>query len=127
MKTKHTLTLDSEFTQYCELNNIKDINKIAIETFNRGFSYLKYGEFPIGNKTTEVIKEVPVKTKGKEKVVIKEVEKLIVDVEKEKEIVNLKEENKKLQDELDKFTKALEKIGNATYMKNSNLSSLYDE
>jgi hypothetical protein len=147
--------LDSEFTQYCELNNIKDINKIAIETFNRGFSYLKYGEFPIGNKTTEVIKEVPVevikevikeirvevpvekivevikevpvKTKGKEKVVIKEVEKLIVDVEKEKEIVNLKEENKKLQDELDKFTKALEKIGNATYMKNSNLSSLYDE
>jgi hypothetical protein len=155
MKQKSTLTLDNEFIQYCELNNIKDINKVAMETFNRGFSFLKYGEFPIGNKTTEVIKEVikeipveiikevrievpvekiveiikevPVKTKGKEKIVIKEVEKLIVDVEKEKEIEKLKEENKKLQEELDKITKALEKIGNVSYMKNSNLSSLYDE
>ena len=59
MKPKSTLILDNEFIQYCELNNIKDINKTAQETFNRGFSLLKYGETPIGNSTVvEVIKEV---------------------------------------------------------------------
>ena len=46
MEKRHTLTLDKEFILYCELNNIKDINKIANETFNRGFSLLKYGETP---------------------------------------------------------------------------------
>jgi hypothetical protein len=71
--------LDNEFIQYCELNNIKDINKTAQETFNRGFSLLKYGETPMGGSIIqevivekevivdreirvpyEVIKEVPV-------------------------------------------------------------------
>ena len=82
MEKKHTLTLDKEFILYCELNNIKDINKIANETFNRGFSLLKYGETPSGNvtekeKIVEVVKyvEVPVE-------IIKEV-KVIQVVEKE--------------------------------------------
>jgi uncharacterized coiled-coil DUF342 family protein len=65
MEKRHTLTLDKEFLLYCELNNIKDINKIANETFNKGFSLLKYGETPFGNsiekeKIVEVIKEVMV-------------------------------------------------------------------
>ena len=61
MEKRHTLTLDKEFILYCELNNIKDINKTAQETFNRGFSLLKYGETPTGSSTiVEVIKEVVV-------------------------------------------------------------------
>ena len=82
MEKRHTLTLDKEFILYCELNKIKDINKIANETFNRGFSLLKYGETPSGNvtekeKIVEVVKyvEVPVE-------IIKEV-KVIQVVEKE--------------------------------------------
>lgn len=46
MKQKYTLILDNEFIQYCELNNITDINKLAKETFNRGFTLLKHGESP---------------------------------------------------------------------------------
>jgi len=38
--------LDDEFIQYCELNNIEDIEKFAGEIFNRGFTILKYGEKP---------------------------------------------------------------------------------
>lgn len=59
MNQKNILTLDNEFILYCELNEIKDIDKLAMETFNRGFSLLKYGETPMGT-SREVIKEVPV-------------------------------------------------------------------
>lgn len=59
MEKKHTLILDSEFILYCKINNITDIDKIAKETFNRGFSLLKYGETPVGGTTIkEVVKEV---------------------------------------------------------------------
>ena len=50
MKPKSTLILDNEFIQYCELNKIINIDKLAQETFNRGFSLLKYGEVPNGNR-----------------------------------------------------------------------------
>ena len=82
MKPKSTLILDSEFIQYCELNKIDNVDKLAQETFNRGFSLLKYGETPSGSSTekekiVEVVKyvEVPVE-------IIKEV-KVIQVVEKE--------------------------------------------
>ena len=82
MKPKSTLILDNEFIQYCELNKIVNVDKLAQETFNRGFSLLKYGETPSGSSTEkekiiEVVKyvEVPVE-------IIKEV-KVIQVVEKE--------------------------------------------
>jgi hypothetical protein len=71
MKPKSTLILDNEFIQYCELNKIINIDKLAQETFNRGFSLLKYGEVPNGNRVKEIV-EV-------EKEVVKEI---IVEVEK---------------------------------------------
>jgi hypothetical protein len=71
MKPKSTLILDNEFIQYCELNKIINVDKLAQETFNRGFSLLKYGETPNGNRVKEIV-EV-------EKEVIKEI---IVEVEK---------------------------------------------
>ena len=74
MKLKSTLTLDKEFIQYCELNNIQDVDKKAKETFNRGFTILKYGETPSHIKGKEVTIE---------KEIIKEVEKIVeVTVEK---------------------------------------------
>lgn len=79
MKKKNSLILDDEFILYCQLNNIDNMDKLAKETFNRGFSLLKYPETPIGAKNEkiiekeiikEVIKEVPI-----EKII--EVEKII--------------------------------------------------
>lgn len=92
--------LDDEFLSYCKLNNIDDIDKLARETFNRGFTILKYGETPIKiqapepkiiEKVVEKIKEVPVEkvvTQIKEIPVEKVVEKIReVPVEKIVEIV----------------------------------------
>lgn len=53
MKKKYSLTLDDEFIQYCELNKITDIEKLAKQTFNRGFTILKYGETPFIPKQEE--------------------------------------------------------------------------
>ena len=198
MAKKYTLTLDKEFVQYCELNDIQDVEKKAKETFNRGFTILKYGETPShikGKEVTiekevikevekivevtveklveipvevirevirevpvevikEIIKEVPVEVevvkevqgKSKTKTIIKEVpieiikevpveviKEVTVEVIKEvikideTEVNRLKTLNEQLQKELDEITKSLSKINKGTYMKNSNLNSLYDE
>lgn len=89
MKKKTSLILDKEFTQYCELNNIADPDKLAKQVFDRGFSLLKYGETPNGLKSdTKIIeKEIIV-----EKEIIKEVEKIVekkieVPVEVIKEVI----------------------------------------
>ena len=169
MKPKSTLILDNEFIQYCELNKIDNVNKLAQETFNRGFSLLKYGETPSGSSTEkekiievvkyvevpveiikevkviqvvekEVIKEVPVEIIKEnvlnviqevpvEKVVIKEiiVEKLIDDYECKNMLITLTEANLKLKEELETLTNALNKFNKGSFMKNSDLNSLYDE
>ena len=49
-KQSTSLTLDDEFLQYCKLNNIENIEKLARETFNQGFAILKYGRVPSGVK-----------------------------------------------------------------------------
>ena len=168
MVKKNSLTLDNEFIQYCQLNNIDNVEKLANETFKRGFAILKYGETPNSNVTekivevikevvveniiekivevpievireiikevpVEVIKEVKVKGKNTTKEIIKEVPitTIVPDVEKEKElntqIDSLKKKNEELQLELDKLNNVLNKLNKGTYMKNSDLSNLYDE
>lgn len=168
MVKKNSLTLDNEFIQYCQLNNIDNVDKLANETFKRGFAILKYGEIPNSNVTekivevikevvvekivevpvevpvevireiikevpVEVIKEVKVKGKNTTKEIIKEipVTTIVSDIEKEKELNNqidsLKKKNEELQLELDKLNNALNKLNKGTYMKNSDLSNLYDE
>jgi dGTP triphosphohydrolase len=102
MEKKYTLILDNEFVQYCELNKITNINELAKETFNKGFSLLKYGETPKSivkieekviekevirevpvERIVEVIKEIPV-----EKEIIREVPvEIIKEVIKEVEVV----------------------------------------
>jgi len=84
MKPKITLILDNEFIQYCELNKIDNVDKLAQETFNRGFSLLKYGETPTGNRTKEIV-EI---TKEVIKEVVVEVEKIVeVPVEVIREVI----------------------------------------
>lgn len=147
MKKKNILTLDDEFTKYCELNGIIDIEKLAKETFNRGFSLLKYGETPTNNvktkevikevpvevevireviveKIVEVIKEVPIEIKGDTKIITKEIEKVIINTD---EIDKLKIENGNLKNEIEKINQSLDKFNRAKYMKNSDMGSLYDE
>jgi signal recognition particle GTPase len=85
----------------------------------------------------EVIKEVPIEIKGDTQIVVKEIIKevpveKIIEVTKEvtnnDEVLRLTEENSKLQEELNKLTASLENFGKkAKFMKDSNLSSLYDE
>lgn len=170
MKKKHSLILGSEFLLYCEINGIENIDKIAKETFERGFSLLKYGETPTGNSTVkekivevikevivekqlppevkyvdrevikeipiekivEVIREVPIEIKGDMRVVTKEIIKevpieKIVEVINNDEINRLTNKNSELELELSKIKLTLEKFNKATYLKNSDLGSLYSE
>jgi hypothetical protein len=170
MKKKHSLILDNEFLIYCEINGIENIDKLAKETFERGFSLLKYGETPTGNSTikekivevikeviiekqlppeikyvdrevikevpiekiVEVIKEVPIQIKGDTQVITKEIIKevpieKIVEVINNDEIIKLTNKNSELESELEKIKLTLEKFNKATYLKNSDLGSLYSE
>jgi len=157
MKQKSSLILDDEFLQYCKINNIDDIEKLAKETFNRGFAIVKYGETPFGKPHTkevikevekivevikevevekivevikevpvEVIREVPIEVKGKTKVMVKEVIKE-VKVQDNEQIKLLQVENDKLKKELETINNSLSKFSKGRYLKNSDLSSLYDE
>jgi len=96
MKKKTTMVLDEEFILYCQLNNINDIEKLAEETFKKGFSSLKYPETPISASKQkiiekEIIKEVPIEV-IKEVIVEKIVEKEIIkEVPVEKIIEVIKE------------------------------------
>lgn len=157
MKKKNSLILDDEFLLYCQINNIDDVEKLARDTFNRGFTLLKYGEIPMGIKgkekiiekevIKEIIKEVPVekiievfKEIPVEKIVevvkeipVKEDQIVIKEVVKEvlvadnSEVNRLLEQNKKLNDELDNIKKSLESLNKAKYMRNSDMSTLYGE
>jgi len=59
MEKKHSLILDNEFIRYCELNDIEDVEKLAKETFQRGFTLLKYGEVP--SKQQIIDNGIPIK------------------------------------------------------------------
>jgi hypothetical protein len=178
MKKNISLILDNEFLLYCEINGIEKIDKLAKETFERGFSLLKYGETPTGNvdtkekivevikevivekqlppeiqyiekeipievikeviveKIVEVIKEVPMEVKGDTQIITKEIIKeipiekiveVIVEVENTAEINKLIIKNSELEKELEIIKQSLDKFNKATYMKNSDLGSLYSE
>ena len=79
--------------------------------------------------SVEVIKEVPIEIKGDTQIITKEVIKEVtVEVINTDEVNRLTEENKKLKEDLDKITSSLEGFGRkGKLMKDSNLSSLYDE
>jgi vacuolar-type H+-ATPase subunit I/STV1 len=155
MKKKSSLILDDEFILYCHLNKIENIDKLAKDVFNKGFTQLKYPDTPVSStkerivekvvikevpveKIVEVIKEVPVKVKGDKQIVTKEIIKevkvevptikeVIKEVINTEEIDKLKKENENLRNELDNINQSLEKFNKAKYMRNSDLGSLYSE
>lgn len=154
MNKRNLLTLGDEFLEYCRLNEIKDVEKLAKETFQRGFTILKYGETPYGakgvdkivekevikevivekiiekevpvEKIVEVIKEVPVEIKGDTQIITKEVIKEVT-ITDNSEIEKLRQEIDKLKEENNKMNEALNKFNKATFMKNSDLNTLYGE
>ena len=114
MEKKYTLTLDKEFLLYCELNEINDVNKLAMETFNRGFSLLKFGETPSGTTKIkekiiekEIIKEVPIE------IIIEKEVKVPYEVEKIKEVI--KEVPVEIVKEVIKDMSPLEKVYDPTH------------
>lgn len=115
MKKKLSLTVDDEFILYCQLNKIDDIEKLAKETFNRGFSLLKYPDSPIYPSKEKIVEK---------EVFVKGETKIITDTT---EIDKLKKENESLQTELNNLKLSLEKFNRGSYMKNSDLGSIYDE
>lgn len=46
MVAKYSLTLNKEFTQYCELNDIEDVEAEAKRIFEMGFAVAKFGTKP---------------------------------------------------------------------------------
>jgi hypothetical protein len=79
-----------------------------------------------------VIKEVPIEVKGDTQVVTKEIIKevpveRIVEITNNEEIERLTKKNSELETELENIKISLEKFNKATYMKNSDLGSLYSE
>lgn len=58
MKKKHSLILDDEFIQYCNLNQVIDPEYFAKLVFKRGFDIIKYGEVPMGRSSLKNDEEV---------------------------------------------------------------------
>lgn len=58
MVKKPSLILDDEFIQYCKINNITDVEKLAMQVFQKGFTMLKYGDRP-GMVSKEIIPVIP--------------------------------------------------------------------
>jgi len=74
-KANNSLILDDEFFQYCELNNIEDVQKLAKEIFKKGFDLLKYGDMPVNRLIpSDKIEQKPARSEyiEKEDVVVKE-------------------------------------------------------
>jgi hypothetical protein len=142
MIKKFSLILDNEFYEYCRVNKIEDQEKLAKKIFDRGFAIEKYGEIPKGlkgnekviekeviiEKIVEIVKEVPI---IKEVSVVKEVpvekEVIVTKTINDGRVDELLKENEQLKSELKKITDSLEKMNRATYLKNSDLNSLYGE
>jgi hypothetical protein len=112
MNQKNYLTLDNEFISYCELNGVKDIEKLAKEIFNRGFHIIKYGETPNGFSTDKIItKETPITINSQGE----EVKKL------KENLISLDVENKKLRGIIMSLNKEKKQL------KNFDGSSIYEE
>jgi cell division protein FtsB len=88
MEKKYTLILDNEFIRYCEINNIKEIEDLAKQTFEKGFTSLKYGDTPSFIKPKKIVNntEEIEELKNKNKLLENQIEEL----KKSKEIINKK-------------------------------------
>jgi len=142
-------TLQKEFDQYCELNEIDNVSAFIIKCAKDGLTLDKYGVAPFLPKSQiqevpvekeivkEVIKEIPVEKEViVEKIITKEVkdQHLIEEVEKLKK--ELKEKEYKIEEQLEKIKQqddVLEHFKNVTvnrrakYLRTSNIKDTYIE
>jgi len=105
-KANNSLILDDEFLQYCELNNIEDIQKLAKETFKKGFDLLKYGDMPVNRLTpSDKIEKKPAKSEyiEKEDVVIKETKSDPIVFSHPSSILPMEEIKKEIKQKIDKI------------------------
>lgn len=112
-KTVETIEVPVEVEKIIEIEKIVEVPVEVIKEIRV--------EVPV-----EVVKQGKTKTITKEVIREVPVEK-IVEVVNDKQVKKLEEENKNLKAELDKITEALGKMSKAKFMKNSDMSSLYDE
>jgi hypothetical protein len=91
-------TLERQIRQYCELNEIEDINAFANRCLSQGFSIIKFGISPKDNveRETKGIKDIK-KTNGKKEANTKRVEEQPTDKREEPTTVK-KEESKPIEE-----------------------------
>ena len=91
-------TLEKQIRQYCELNEIEDINAFANRCLSQGFSIIKFGTSPKDNVEREAkgIKDIK-KTNGKKETNTKRVEEQPTDKREESTTVK-KEESKPIEE-----------------------------
>jgi hypothetical protein len=87
-------TLEKQIRQYCELNEIEDINAFANRCLSQGFNIIKFGVSPKDNveRETKGIKDIK-KTNGKKEVDTKGVEEQST-IKREESTTVKKEESK---------------------------------
>lgn len=96
MEAKNSLILSDEFLQYCELNEIKDVDDFAKKVFITGFNFIKYGTKP--TKLEDIKNKVPSPPPPPARKIV-EGKKPESAEEYKKRYNKIKEENKKLYDE----------------------------
>jgi hypothetical protein len=105
-KANNLLILDDEFLQYCELNNIEDVQKLARETFKQGFDLLKYGTIPANRLIpSDKNEQKPVRSEHieKEVVVVKETKSDPIVFSHPNSILPMEEIKKEIKGKIDKI------------------------
>jgi hypothetical protein len=97
-------TLEKQIRQYCELNEIEDINAFANRCLSQGFNVIKFGVSPKDNAEREIkgIKDIK-KTNGKKEVNTKRVEEQPT-VKREEPATVEKEESKSTEERKEGIT-----------------------
>ena len=87
-------TLERQIRQYCQLNDIEDVNAFANRCANQGFNIIKFGTSPKDNfeRETKGIKDIK-KTNGKKETHNETVERQ-PSVKREESTTSEKEESK---------------------------------
>ena len=139
--------LQKEFTLYCELNEIEDIDNFIVKCSKDGLTLDKYGVAPFLPKSQiqevpvekeivkEVIKEIPVEKEViVEKIITKEVKdiQLIEELEKlrgelleSRQLIDEQQNKIKEQDDVLEHFKNVTVNRRAKYMKTSHLNDTY--
>ena len=97
-------TLEKQIRQYCELNEIEDINAFANRCLSQGFNIIKFGVSPKDNVEREIkgIKDIK-KTNGKKEVDTKGVEEQPT-IKREESATVKKEESKPTEERKEGIT-----------------------